>query len=499
MKNRTTRQPEFREIIFFIALVLCIPLNSEALDTFHTNPRAMGMGGAFVASVDDTSAQYYNPAAFGFMARKDNPEIPSAMDNNGMGQKVWGFDLGAAVGYKIHNDMGKYLNDLSDINIDELSQNGIQNESDLKNLINLANNLQGLDDPGNAISVDMSAAAGVRVKNFAIGGRGMFQASGRVIELDTTNLGISSADLNAEINNVTLSGNDGQVLLFTPEQQTILADAGLDAGAIQQLDYAARVEGVSASEASQMVDLLADVADQTISGTGGDLEDNTTTVLLKGFYVHEIPLSYGYALNDGIAVGGNLKYMVGRVYATEVVVFNNDAGDILSEADREYEESSTFGVDLGVMARIPKFNFGVVARNINSPEFDGPTVNGNSYDSVTIDPQVTAGVAFFPFKNLKLEADMDLTSNDTALDDYQTQNLSLGLEWDVWRFLALRAGAYKNTAEDDIGWVYTLGLGVNFWGVRLDLAGAFSSDKTKVEDDEIPTEARLAAQLSFNF
>ena len=94
---------------------------------------------------------------------------------------------------------------------------------------------------------------------------------------------------------------------------------------------------------------------------------------------------------------------------------------------------------------------------------------------------------------------MDLTSNDTALDDYQTQNLSLGLEWDIWRFLALRTGAYKNMAEDDIGWVYTAGLGLNFWGVRFDLAGAFSGESTNVEDDEIPSEARLAALLSFNF
>ncbi len=490
-----------RTYTLIIALVLtCMPAIAFAFDTFFAGPRAMGMAGANVASVNDTSAQYYNPAAYGFFGKQDNEGNRPAFDNNDLARKNWGVDVNAAGGYRLHNDFGTYIDDLSRIDQDALSAGGILNASDLQDLINLVNDLNNLDDPGNAITADMNGSFSFRKGHTGIGARIYFQTSGQVADLDRTNLGLSinGADLSADINNITVSGNDGLVSLFTPSQQAQLAAAGLDNSAIQTLDFVTRQEGVTPGEVQGVVDLLADISSQSV-GTGSTLDDNTTVVLLSGFGLGEIPLTYGYALNEHLAIGGNLKLMIGRVYGTEIVVFDNDSGDVMEEARNNYEESVNLGLDAGIMSRFNGINMGLVVRNLNAPEFDGPEVKGRKFEDVTINPQVTAGVAIFPHETLTIEADLDLTKNETTLKKYDTRNFRFGMEWNVFRFLAVRGGAYKNLEEDDIGWVYTAGLGLNLWAARLDIAGAIAEEKATYDEEDIPIETRAAAQFSIDF
>lgn len=481
-----------------------------AMDTFIMSGRAAGMGGVGVACSTDATSQYYNPATFGFFSKK--PKVTEGEEEpelSVLAKKSWGGDINAGAGARIHGEIGDYMEILANVDFEELSDNGIQNEEDIRNLVKIAKSLSGIDDEENAFSAQAAGNIASRIGHVGVGVYGMVQASGQVADLDTTNLGINAinpADLSADIETAgTDPGGAYSFQVFSTSQQNALSTGGLTDAAIRILDEMAATEGVTTEQVDQVTEILVDVTGS--SGTTSTLDDNTTTILAHGFGVAEVPISYGYALNDNISIGGSIKYMKGRVYATSIRVFDDDNDEVLDEIDSNYNETSTFGVDLGIMARYGMLQLGLVGRNLNSPTFDGFvdhfTYKGTTYSStiadVKIKPQATAGVALMPVDTLTLAVDLDLTANETNRTNYKTQFIRGGLEWEVFKFLALRAGAYYNLDESDIGLVYTAGLGLNLWGVRLDIAGTYADDTVNFDGDEVPAEANVLARLALDF
>jgi len=490
--------------LLLLALATCLfrPAAAHALETVIVGPRALGMGGANVASVNDITAQHYNPAAFAFFG------CETACDNNNLADKDWGLGLDGQVGERFHGRLYDYLDTLADVDLDVIEA-GVTNVAALNQLVQVLGALPGLDDPGNAFTVDANAGLGVRVGSLGIGARSYIEASGFVASLDLVNLGITSGtNVVDDINAIPVSGSDGQLLFFTAAQQADLAALGLNATAIANLDYLARVNNLDPAQADGMTALLGLIN----AGGGGPLDANETVALVQGVGYLEVPITYGIALNDHWGVGANLKFLRGRVYGSQILVFGHDFGDFVDELEDNYKETDTFGVDIGLLGRFPMFNLGLTARNLNRPTFKGPTVTNTillqdgtftnrtqTFEDVVLERQVTGGVAFIPLSSLTLEVDYDLTQNKTVMDDYLIQNLSLGLEWNPLNILALRLGGYKNTAESDIGWVYTAGIGVNMWAARLDIGGAYAADTVEVEGEDVPKELRLSAQLVVDF
>ncbi|HWP35250.1 MAG TPA: conjugal transfer protein TraF [Thermodesulfobacteriota bacterium] len=211
--------------------------------------------------------------------------------------------------------------------------------------------------------------------------------------------------------------------------------------------------GVSPAEATTRTTALAGA----FAG-GGSLEANASWLHNRGLGLLGIPLSYGRPVGLGalgtLGLGASVKALVGRVYLSEVRIFALDSGDIVQAIRETYRDSSAFGVDAGILWRPAGWlAVGVVGKNLNAPTFEAP-----AGPELALEPAVRAGLAVSPRPWLAVLADVDLTENETALAGYRSRHLGGGLEIRPAAWFGVRAGAYTNLAERDIGPVLTAGL-----------------------------------------
>lgn len=496
-------------ILFSTAAAL--PSLSEAREWSIVGPRALGMGGAGVAVANDSSASYWNPAAFGFFKDGTNGEY---------GKRSWSAQIDAGFGAQVHEDLGEFVDRIAQANLAGIQSNTAL--ADVPDFIELVNDLKLFNDnPDRALTIVANAGLSTQVGHFGLAGYAFGDISARG-DLDLVNIGpVSATDPTPTTFTLTEFTDPAtyncspcsQTGYFSGAQRTELQSflTGLGWAAGDATDFINIVEnGVdslppgtapASTEVVSQVKNAATVA--TAASGGGTINDNTSRLLFKGLAVAEVPLTYGRKINDDFALGANVKFMKARVYNTQVAIMdqNTEFGDALSTALDDYTESTNFGVDLGALYRFgDKLRFGVVARNVNSPSFDMKPLLAGDKDSISEDAQVRAGVAYRPFKSLILAADIDITENDTTVSNSSTSRIvSAGLEGNVFNFMQLRAGIYKNIANDDIGPVFTAGLGINLWAVNIDLGAAISSGSTTIDGNDIPKEVKAEFALSALF
>jgi hypothetical protein len=180
--------------------------------------------------------------------------------------------------------------------------------------------------------------------------------------------------------------------------------------------------------------------------------------------------SYAYAFADKMfSIGVTAKIIQGAAYnGTQNLSGGQDIK--LSDSLGKATISTSYGIDLGAIYRPSSWlRFGVVAKDINQPEFDSP--DGSK---IKLGPQVRGGMALNPYSSLTLSADVDMTSNKTLVPGVKSQVLSLGAEQTILtEFLSFRLGAFKNMQDAATPFTPTAGFGVRIFALRFDVGGGY--------------------------
>jgi hypothetical protein len=499
---------------FVVGLVLTGGLASPSLaeEWGFVGARYQGMGGAGVAMVDDEHASYWNPGALAF-TRSYGAALPVSAQASAEGDVIAQADRVAS-----------FLDQLGDGEfdslIDTIATGGTLSSSELSDGLALAVGLlPGLDEPGQGLVANVNAALLLRYERFSLSGLGMGYF-GADPSFDFENLSFSTGGGGAAIDRFVdpatatdrYPGNAPAVVAQLAAIFTTAMSSNPQNQA-EELVFQAQLAGIDVNDAG-VAQALVNVANATASPTAGSFDENDSGAFVRGLAVQEVGVAYGHPLpiwNERIGLGAQIKYLYGVTFNKFIRYDDIDSGgdlvDELTNTDRS-KRSHTASLDLGLLVKPYEWlRLGLSARNVTSPEFDlarDPT-NPTGKSKLTLDPQVRAGVAVQVLPNWAIAFDADLTENDSeVLDGFESRIVSLGteLKLPVWKLgLALRGGAYLNTAaEDPEAIALTGGIGLRFFDFNLDVAVGASPQTQEVEaanDEELPTRANVSAMLSF--
>lgn len=488
--------------------------------------RPMGMGGAFVAVAQGPIAQYWNPAGL----------VKSSANVSGM-------ELPVGVVAEFTGDIMKNASEIGDL-ASEYSQiqnaqsnQGAMDARQVAAFVKTLSLMSDMNEPGKGVLVDAAGGANFKFSKVALSVNN-YTSIGLNPFIDTRNVGLGTIAGDAS-SGVTMAG----AATGNPADPEQLAAANTIEAAINTIGYASlenlicgaggclTVQNAGITDADTLANAfvnqaglsnaqIAEVAG-TISqyaadvapiiaaaGSGASYTNNTSNLTVAGASLTEIAAGYAWNVDKwlrGLSVGGNVKMINGRTTSTAFrFLSEGDTGSALKLEDMK--SSWQPAVDLGLLwdvnrtyPRLPlRPKVGFVLRNVNSPSFD--VLGAADYKA---DRQARLGVALNPARFWTLAMDVDVTKNETAVEGFDSRQLCLGTEINIFNSKAfnipLRAGLMKNLAEKDSKPAYTLGTGLNLLYMHFDVSGVVSSERTRLDDADIPTKVGLAASFGLLF
>jgi hypothetical protein len=473
--------------IILCAIIISIP--AVGMDVFGT--RALGMGGAQVALVDDATAAFWNPAAFG---NQDSFSTTESIFGFSGEDNLTQYVSGLYRFYDLRDTLPQTYEDFQEY-MDENS------EEAHRQLDEIIGSLDSFNDPGVGVAWDLHSGVATRVGPAVVSW--LYENHLEVGPWVDTHLSrlIPSEYLQSPDNVIALH-DEG---LLSDEELALLWP-GYDP------DYPNR-------------DLF--VGDT--SGNSIGLEENRSLITLSGIVTNTVGVSYGYSFeltrDDYIAVGGTLKFIHGERGGDSVAILS---GTDVSDLDpsifdvgqnwilnnmftlRTIATGSGFSMDLGVQGRLgERFRYGLLARNLIPTRlaWDDPR-----FEPTEINPELRLGAAYMIVEGLNLALDLDLLPVDylscrynplTGVEEdavaYHERSLALGAEYDLAGIFTVRAGMstnYNALFEEASPAKFVLSAGVGFnIGEVFHVSLAMMSNLIRPKE----VDASLGGSLSLGF
>lgn len=504
-------------------LGLSLPVMAQAAE-FQT-PGALGMGRAGVARTTDAYATFINPAGLAFH------------------EKGFSMKLGGGVGVAVSSSLADNMDKVGKLDLDTSKMNYTTTGNSTADAAaaaaattkaaQFAGVLVDINDKKGDLAVNVDLNLAFQFRSYGLGIIGTSELGAGIGNVDLVNIRAGNATttttvstLYTDIGASTSAPNVGTATYFTQPDYNKIVTALQAAGAtnlaqaqaiVTKLEVELKSSGnTTGMTAAQIAQGLQVIVPSLSTGTANSIDNNKTTVLLRGIAVAEVPLAYGHKFDLGrfgkLGIGGAAKIMQGTVYSSDVEVMKlKDSKDATTKVKDNHAESTQFGLDLGALWRtedirfIGPINVGLAMKNLNSPKFDGPknSLTGAATDKIKIEPQARLGLGLDPLSWLSLAADMDLTKNKSILPGRDSQLIGGGVEFhfDHWyaAWLAVRLGAYKNIGQDGSKPVLTAGLSLGPQYLRLDINGAVATAKGTYDNKSVPLEGKVEFGLSTAF
>jgi hypothetical protein len=393
---------------------------------------SIGMGGAGVANARGSMAGYYNPALLA-----SSPNLIEVT-------------VGAGAGVREFN-LAESIDNLSDLDLSGAVQRiaanaplGPNTPQDRANIQTAQGILTQMGGQRNTLGLMPSATVSAQVRNIGIGA---FMTS------DAGAQGI----VDGARTSLIVDAGGGNYFAYDPTTDTYLL-SNLVAYNATSLEYA--------------------------------LNNKTTYLKLDGLATMEVPLSYARRIPfpvGTLAIGASVKAMRGITYRADINI-DTESGQIEDNLDNNDKTTDAIGFDLGALYTPPlarNLRVGIVGKNLNNPKFE--TVTGTDIEASAM---WRAGVAMDLSKKVNFAADLDLTKND-RFDGTESQFLGGGINYHPNGSFTFRLGAMKNLSSSDDGVIGTLGIGVGFKALQLDLAAQAASKNGEYDGRSIPRYARV--------